>query len=794
MQDAWAAYYRSIGAQGAAPAASASAPSAAPGYTEEQRVAAWAAYYARQPQAAGCAPRHPQQAYANAHAPPRACASAYSGYGYGGGSGAGTHAYGGGHMPRPGTLPGQPVLPAAAASAYGGGGVPAAAPVHSASDAVAALRASARALVQPSLASGGAVQSIAPGVALPNLHAAAAAGNAALSFSLAGRPPGPQPCVAQRPATATAPAAPGSGPPRAPTAPSKAALATPCSHPSPHAAFCAAGSSSGDQWPPELRAWVERAFALCSTDTDRSNVQRNLKARISQATQSRTLWSNNWRSEPLPSKHNLDRYLPDPMPAHGARYMLQDLAPARRGDGAHCAGPRDGRDTDRTRTGSSPRHDRRWGEARGEGGEHDGGPSRRVPKRKRAKGLAFDQAGGRAGGGRANPEEDARRAKRANRFEAHFEPSGGTLEERMGRTSGHGAGRWHGGVDDDGELDFTVAGTCEVLEKKYLRLTSEPDPATVRPELVLRQAVEMIVAKRQSWELLGDDGDAGRAHYIYLWEQMKSIRQDLTVQRIRNDFTVQVYEMHARICLEYSDMTEFNQCTAQLGQLYLRRGEPGVHSPLPDRSHDPSSPRYEEELGEREVQREFIAYNLLYNVGKQADTNVADIMLDLTADDRASEYIAHALQVREATALRNYSKFFKLYAGAPGHAQYVMDTFVERERLSGLRIFCKAYQAIDVSFVAQQLGFDDDDDDDDDDVVDEPQPATQGGASKADANCAWWLEDHGAALAVDRATLDCKLSRPSLVEHSISAKRLEDEKERRRKAEIVPISFGNGES
>ena len=124
----------------------------------------------------------------------------------------------------------------------------------------------------------------------------------------------------------------------------------------------------------------------------------------------------------------------------------------------------------------------------------------------------------------------------------------------------------------------------------------------------------------------------------------------------------------------------------------------------------------------------------------------------------------------------------------------MMDTFVERERLSGLRIFCKAYQAIDVSFVAQQLGFDDDDDDDDDDVVDEPQPATQGGASKADANCAWWLEDHGAALAVDRATLDCKLSRPSLVEHSISAKRLEDEKERRRKAEIVPISFGNGES
>ena len=52
MAEQWAAYYRSIGAQGVAPG-SAPAPAPAQGYTEEQRVAAWAAYYARQQQQAG---------------------------------------------------------------------------------------------------------------------------------------------------------------------------------------------------------------------------------------------------------------------------------------------------------------------------------------------------------------------------------------------------------------------------------------------------------------------------------------------------------------------------------------------------------------------------------------------------------------------------------------------------------------------------------------------------------------------------------------------------------------------
>lgn len=231
-------------------------------------------------------------------------------------------------------------------------------------------------------------------------------------------------------------------------------------------------------------------------------------------------------------------------------------------------------------------------------------------------------------------------------------------------------------AESDEDVDWSklkVVGTCEKLEKRYLRLTSAPDPASVRPERVLRKALTYIIGRWQT------DHD-----YHYLVDQFKSIRQDLTVQHIRDEFTVTVYETHARIALEVGDLSEFNQCQSQLRTLYTE------------------NPAF------RGNYYEFLSYRVLYLMVTANRSQMSALLLDLTKAETQHPSVQHALQCRAAVATHNFYHFLQLVQHALHQCStYLLDKMVTRVRWHAIQVLCRSFKPtrIPIEFVQQSLGF-----------------------------------------------------------------------------------------
>ncbi|VBB33629.1 unnamed protein product [Acanthocheilonema viteae] len=159
-----------------------------------------------------------------------------------------------------------------------------------------------------------------------------------------------------------------------------------------------------------------------------------------------------------------------------------------------------------------------------------------------------------------------------------------------------------------------------------------------------------------------------------------SLFEKAKIQCIRTNFTVNVYETNARIALEQGDREEFNQCQSQLKLLYKE---------LPD------SPNC----------HEFTSYRLLYYISVANTIDQTTLLSELDEKARKDPCLMFSLKTREAWALGNHVKLFRLYQEAPRMASYVMDLFLERERKAALNACLKSFRpTISVKLLASRLG------------------------------------------------------------------------------------------
>ncbi|KAL6841305.1 hypothetical protein ACP4OV_028823 [Aristida adscensionis] len=346
-----------------------------------------------------------------------------------------------------------------------------------------------------------------------------------------------------------------------------------------------------------------------------------------------------------------------------------------------------------------------------------------------------------------SPEEKKRREHRSKRFEKNQDSS---LKSRNSSANKDAMANMHTrraissllaktyeegsnlAVEDIDWDALTVKGTCQEIEKRYLRLTSAPDPSTVRPEDVLEKALAMV--------------ETSQKNYLYKCDQLKSIRQDLTVQRIQNELTVKVYETHARLAMQAGDLPEYNQvsllihgdglalelvtCQSQLKRLYAE-GIKGCYF-------------------------EFSAYNLLcvmlhYNNKRDLLSSMASLSKEAKQDGA----VKHALAVHAAILSGNYVLFFKLYKQAPNLNSCLMDLYVEKMRYEAMKCMSKSYRpTLPVGYVAQILGF----------LRTDGEDCVINGDDGSE-ECEVWLRAHGAVLSADNSgelQIDMKASSATL--------------------------------
>lgn len=267
-----------------------------------------------------------------------------------------------------------------------------------------------------------------------------------------------------------------------------------------------ATSKTADKQPASLKDFVKRSFAMCSSDAERTYVSTELQKLISKVTADGRLHVHKWEFEPTP------KYVPPESVSSSSFNASTVLSSSRTSSAQPPAELSKKEKKRRSRFESTDKASQQTATFVVNDNE-----TKKKPVLAGVEKLA-------------TTEELKMRESRANRFQVASNVNANSTTGRQKRRKSQVTVRVPVKADSSitsAEFDIEslkIVGTCEKLEKDYLRLTSPPDPSVVRPEHVLRKTIQLLKKKWSNEEV----------DYVYMCSQLKSIRQDLTVQHIQN--------------------------------------------------------------------------------------------------------------------------------------------------------------------------------------------------------------------------------------------------------------------
>jgi SAC3 family protein LENG8/THP3 len=174
------------------------------------------------------------------------------------------------------------------------------------------------------------------------------------------------------------------------------------------------------------------------------------------------------------------------------------------------------------------------------------------------------------------------------------------------------------------------------------------------------------------------------------------------VQRIKNDFTVSVYEVHARIALESVRFQGIDCENGGLLTLVSLISLSSMHAKLLSVSYMDTA--YKERITNSSLTASstccmgeivlvsFCIFHLHTCHTVLIPVSELNILVSaLTLQEKATPEVRHAIAVHMAMATGNYHKFFVLYAKAPNMGGYIVDHYADRERCAALVTIGRAY-------------------------------------------------------------------------------------------------------